>query len=79
MDGAPPPEEDFSQIPIIERSQHKVRGVFYAVQDLRLMLIGGQNWKARVSAYTDVVAKAAKTASDTDPFFRPYVSDGQLL
>lgn len=24
MDGEPPQEEDFSQIPIIERSQHKV-------------------------------------------------------
>jgi cytoskeleton-associated protein 5 len=37
-----------------------------------------QNWKARLSAYTDVIAKAAKTASDTDPFFRPYL-DGSLL
>jgi hypothetical protein len=25
MDGEPPQEEDFSQIPIVERSQHKVR------------------------------------------------------
>jgi cytoskeleton-associated protein 5 len=32
-----------------------------------------------VSAYTDVISKSAKTASDTDPFFRPYVSDGSLL
>ena len=32
-----------------------------------------------MSAYTDVIAKSAKTASDTDPFFRPYVSDGALL
>jgi hypothetical protein len=24
MDGEPPQEEDFSQIPIVERSQHKV-------------------------------------------------------
>jgi cytoskeleton-associated protein 5 len=38
-----------------------------------------QNWKARLSAYTDVIAKSAKTASDTDPFFRPFVSDGALL
>ncbi|WRT68653.1 uncharacterized protein IL334_005632 [Kwoniella shivajii] len=60
MDGEPPQEEDFSQIPIIERSQHK-------------------NWKARLSAYTDVISKSAKTASDTDPFFRPFVSDGALL
>ncbi|WWC63568.1 uncharacterized protein I303_106172 [Kwoniella dejecticola CBS 10117] len=60
MDGEPPQEEDFSQIPIVERSQHK-------------------NWKARLSAYTDVISKSAKTASDTDPFFRPFVSDGALL
>jgi hypothetical protein len=25
MDGPPPEEEDFSQIPLVERSQHKVR------------------------------------------------------
>nr|XP_019044957.1 microtubule Associated protein [Kwoniella bestiolae CBS 10118]OCF23887.1 microtubule Associated protein [Kwoniella bestiolae CBS 10118] len=60
MDGEPPQEEDFSQIPLVERSQHK-------------------NWKARLSAYTDVIAKSAKTASDTDPFFRPFLSDGGLL
>ncbi|ORY29668.1 armadillo-type protein [Naematelia encephala] len=60
MDGEPPQEEDFTQIPLVERSQHK-------------------NWKARLSAYNDVIAKSAKTASDTDPFFRPYVSDGSLL
>ncbi|WVF67597.1 hypothetical protein IAT40_002355 [Kwoniella sp. CBS 6097] len=60
MDGEPPQEEDFSQIPLVERSQHK-------------------NWKARLSAYNDVIAKSAKTASDTDPFFRPFVNDGPLL
>ncbi|WVQ95173.1 hypothetical protein IAU59_002267 [Kwoniella sp. CBS 9459] len=60
MDGEPPQEEDFSQIPLVERSQHK-------------------NWKARLSAYNDVISKSAKTASDTDPFFRPFVSDGPLL
>jgi hypothetical protein len=32
-----------------------------------------QNWKARLSAYNDVIAKSAKTASDTDPFFRPFI------
>ena len=32
-----------------------------------------------MSAYNDVIAKSAKTASDTDPFFRPFVSDGALL
>ncbi|KAK4685920.1 cytoskeleton-associated protein 5, partial [Tremellales sp. Uapishka_1] len=60
MDGEPPQEEDFSQIPLVERSEHK-------------------NWKARVSAYTEAIAKAGQTASDTDPFFRPFVSDGSLL
>nr|XP_031863914.1 uncharacterized protein CI109_000558 [Kwoniella shandongensis]KAA5530986.1 hypothetical protein CI109_000558 [Kwoniella shandongensis] len=60
MDGEPPQEEDFSQIPLVERSQHK-------------------NWKARLSAYTEVIARSAKTASDTDPFFRPFVNDGALL
>lgn len=38
-----------------------------------------QNWKARLSAYNDVIAKSAKTASDTDPFFRPFISDAGLL
>ncbi|TXT09213.1 hypothetical protein VHUM_02687 [Vanrija humicola] len=60
MDGEPPQEEDFSQIPLVERSQHK-------------------NWKARLSAYNDVIAKSAKTASDTDPFFRPFIGDAGLL
>ncbi|WVQ79695.1 hypothetical protein IAT38_001795 [Cryptococcus sp. DSM 104549] len=60
MNGDPPAEEDFSQIPITERSLHK-------------------NWKARSSAYAEVIAKSAKTASDTDPFFRPFVTDGALL
>ncbi|KAL1407788.1 hypothetical protein Q8F55_007223 [Vanrija albida] len=60
MDGEPPQEEDFSQIPLVERSQHK-------------------NWKARLSAYNDVIAKSAKTASDTDPFFKPFISDAGLL
>ncbi|BEJ15612.1 hypothetical protein CspHIS471_0502170 [Cutaneotrichosporon sp. HIS471] len=60
MEGDPPPEEDFSQIPLIERGAHK-------------------NWKARLSAYNDVIAASAKTASDSDPFFRPYLSDPALL
>lgn len=42
-------------------------------------MTNGKNWKARLSAYNDVIAKSAKTASDTDPFFRPFVSDGPLL
>ncbi|KIR73278.1 microtubule Associated protein [Cryptococcus deuterogattii CA1014] len=60
MNGDPPAEEDFSQIPLVERSQHK-------------------NWKARLSAYNDVISGSAKTASDTDPFFQPFVNDGALL
>ena len=46
---------------------------------LRRLTFCAQNWKARLSAYTDIIAKSAKTASDSDPFFRPYVSDGPLL
>lgn len=38
-----------------------------------------QNWKARLSAYNDVISQSAKTASDTDPFFRPYLNDPGLL
>ncbi|SCV69035.1 BQ2448_2055 [Microbotryum intermedium] len=32
-------------------------------------------WKARVSAYTALVTTFKQTVSDTDPAFRPYVSD----
>ena len=94
MDGEPPQEEDFSQIPLVERSYHKV-GISSLLdrsctakephrwlgvrRESEADVLDGQNWKARLSAYTDVISKAAKTASDTDPFFRPYVSDGQLL
>lgn len=73
MDGEPPQEEDFSQIPLVERSTHKVK------MKRRALLTSMQNWKARLSAYNDVIAGSAKTASDTDPFFRPFVSDGSLL
>ena len=81
MDGEPPQEEDFSQIPIVDRSQHKVSA---RRRHNRLLcrfrtIVEHQNWKARVSAYTEVISKSAKTASDSDPFFRPYVSDGALL
>lgn len=33
-----------------------------------------QNWKARLSAYTDLIARFGLTTSDTDPFFRLYIS-----
>ncbi|SGZ22076.1 BQ5605_C022g09426 [Microbotryum silenes-dioicae] len=32
-------------------------------------------WKARVSAYTALITTFKQTVSDTDPAFRPYVSD----
>ncbi|CED83658.1 Microtubule-associated protein [Phaffia rhodozyma] len=60
MDGAPPPEEDFTTIALPERSVHK-------------------NWKARLSAYTDLTSKFGLTTSDEDPFFRIYLSDPDLL
>lgn len=34
MDGEPPQEEDFSQIPIIERSQHKVSQIASQVAEV---------------------------------------------
>ncbi|CAG7849449.1 Spindle pole body component alp14 AltName: Full=Altered polarity protein 14 [Serendipita indica DSM 11827] len=60
MDGAPPPEEDFSALPISERLAHK-------------------NWKARVSAYEALVKTFGATPSETDPAFKPYTSNPELL
>ncbi|KAK0459692.1 microtubule associated protein [Desarmillaria tabescens] len=60
MDGPPPPEEDFSALPIPERLTHK-------------------NWKARVSAYETLVKLFQTTASDTDPAFKPYLNNPDLL
>lgn len=60
MDGPPPPEEDFSSIPIQERLSHK-------------------NWKARVSAYETLIKLFQNTASDTDPAFKPYINNNDLL
>ncbi|KAG5643475.1 hypothetical protein DXG03_000863 [Asterophora parasitica] len=60
MDGPPPQEEDFTQIPISDRLTHK-------------------NWKARVSAYEALVKVFQTTASDTDPAFRPYINNPDLL
>ncbi|KAJ9096595.1 hypothetical protein QFC19_007128 [Naganishia cerealis] len=37
-----------------------------------------KNWKARQSAYIELVTRFGKTASDDDPFFRPYLN-GDLL
>jgi cytoskeleton-associated protein 5 len=60
MDGPPPPEEDFSQLPIPERLNHK-------------------NWKARVSAYETLIKTFQTTASDSDPAFKPYLSNPDSL
>ncbi|KAI9459480.1 armadillo-type protein [Lactarius psammicola] len=38
-----------------------------------------KNWKARVSAYETLVKRFQLTASDTDPAFKPYTSNPDLL
>ncbi|KAH9180770.1 armadillo-type protein [Lactarius sanguifluus] len=38
-----------------------------------------KNWKARVSAYESLVKTFQLTASDTDPAFKPYTSNPDLL
>ena len=38
-----------------------------------------KNWKARVSAYETLVKTFQLTASETDPAFRPYISNPDLL
>ncbi|KAG8914017.1 Microtubule-associated protein, microtubule dynamics during spindle orientation [Tulasnella sp. 408] len=60
MDGPPPPEEDFSSIPLLDRVSHS-------------------NWKARLSAYEALPKAFSLTTSDSDPTFRPYLSDPGLL
>ena len=60
MDGPPPPEEDFTTLPIADRLAHK-------------------NWKARVSGYEALIKTFTNTASEADPAFRPYLSNGELL
>ena len=60
MDGPPPPEEDFTSIPIAERLSHK-------------------NWKARVNGYESLIKTFENTASDTDPAFKPYINNLDLL
>lgn len=60
MDGPPPPEEDFSSLPISERLAHK-------------------NWKARVNGYESLIKIFQTTASDSDPAFKPYISNPDLL
>ena len=60
MDGTPPPEEDFSQLPVADRIVHK-------------------NWKARVSGYETLIKTFQTTASDSDPAFKPYLSNPDTL
>ena len=38
-----------------------------------------KNWKARVSAYEALVKTFQTTASDTDPAFKPYTNNPELL
>lgn len=38
-----------------------------------------KNWKARVSGYTTLIKTFGNTASDTDPAFKPYVNNVDLL
>ncbi|KAF8228198.1 microtubule associated protein [Tricholoma matsutake] len=38
-----------------------------------------KNWKARVSAYETLVKTFQTTASDTDPAFKPYINNPDLL
>jgi len=41
--------------------------------------LGHKNWKARVSAYESLIKTFQTTASDTDPAFKPYVNNPELL
>ena len=38
-----------------------------------------KNWKARVSAYEALIKTFQTTASDTDPAFKPYINNPDLL
>lgn len=38
-----------------------------------------KNWKARVSAYESLIKAFQTSASDTDPVFRPYINNPDLL
>ena len=41
--------------------------------------LGHKNWKARVSAYESLIKTFQTTASDTDPAFKPYINNLELL
>jgi cytoskeleton-associated protein 5 len=38
-----------------------------------------KNWKARVSAYESLIKTFQATASDSDPAFKPYIHNSDLL
>jgi cytoskeleton-associated protein 5 len=38
-----------------------------------------KNWKARVSAYESLIKTFQTTASDTDPAFKPYINNPDIL
>jgi cytoskeleton-associated protein 5 len=38
-----------------------------------------KNWKARVSAYESLIKTFQTTASDTDPAFKPYINNIELI
>jgi cytoskeleton-associated protein 5 len=38
-----------------------------------------KNWKARVNGYESLIKTFQTTASDTDPAFKPYVNNADLL
>ena len=38
-----------------------------------------KSWKARLSAYTELIDHFKKSASDDDPIFKPWLSDVELL
>lgn len=52
-------------------------------EDLSVIPIGDRlahkNWKARVSAYESLIKTFQTTASDTDPAFKPYLNNPDLL
>lgn len=41
--------------------------------------ISHKNWKARVSAYETLSQTFPKTASESDPVFKPYINNSDLL
>ncbi|KAJ7172511.1 armadillo-type protein [Mycena filopes] len=54
-----------------------------AEEDFSVLPVGDRlshkNWKARVSAYETLVKTFQSTGSDTDPAFRPYINNPDLL